>query len=49
MFHVIVGLYVTQWSKQNLWDLTTEACASQSVTTSSFLFLAGKFGSLEWH
>lgn len=49
MFHVIVGHYVTQWLKQNPWDLTTEACASPSVITSSFLFMAGEFGSLEWN
>ena len=49
MFRVIVGHYVTQWSKQNPWDLTPEACASPSAVTSSLLFMAGEFGSLEWH
>lgn len=49
MFHVIVGHYVTQWSEHNSWDLTPEACASPSAVTSSFLFMAGEFGFLEWH
>lgn len=49
MFRVIVGHYVTQWSKQNPWDLTAKACASPSAVTSSFLLMAGESGSLEWH
>lgn len=49
MFRVIVGHYMTQWSKQNPWALTPEAGASPSAVTSSFLFMAGEFGSLEWH
>lgn len=45
MFRVIVGHYVTQWSKQNPWGLTAEARALPPAVTSSFLFVAGGPGS----